>query len=185
MPDPQMWAAETADKRALAPDKHNGANRKAAGYSNSGETMSVTIGIDGERDYQVALYFVDWNKTGCCQAVEMMDAETLNLIAPVKIVDDFSGGAYLVFKYNKSVKFRLNKIRGDIASLSGIFFDPAPTGAQASESGTDKDGFVPLFDGKTLHGWQTTGNWIVPRKITSASRTKVCPSGTATCGSRN
>jgi hypothetical protein len=23
------------------------------------------------------------------------------------------------------------------------------------------DGFVPLFDGKTLNGWQTTGNWIV------------------------
>ena len=24
-----------------------------------------------------------------------------------------------------------------------------------------KDGFVPLFDGKTLDGWKTTGNWIV------------------------
>ncbi len=23
------------------------------------------------------------------------------------------------------------------------------------------DGFVPLFDGKTLDGWQTTGNWKV------------------------
>jgi hypothetical protein len=156
-----MWAAETAHKRALAPDKHNGANRKAAGYSNSGETMSVTIGIDGERDYQVALYFVDWNKTGCCQAVEMMDAGTLNQIVPVKIVDDFSGGAYLVYHYNKSVKFRINKVRGPIASLSGIFFDPAPVGAQAAEAGADKDGFVPLFDGKSLNGWQTTGNWIV------------------------
>ena len=127
LPDPQMWAAETADKRALAPDKHNGANRKAAGYSNSGETMSVTIGIDGKREYQVALYFVDWNKNGCRQAVEMIDAETLNQIAPVKIVDDFSGGAYLVYHYNKSAKFRINKVRGSIASLSGIFFDPAAT----------------------------------------------------------
>lgn len=25
----------------------------------------------------------------------------------------------------------------------------------------DKDGFVPMFDGKTLAGWQTTGNWVV------------------------
>lgn len=24
-----------------------------------------------------------------------------------------------------------------------------------------KDGFVPLFDGKTLEGWKTTGNWVV------------------------
>ena len=23
------------------------------------------------------------------------------------------------------------------------------------------DGFVPMFDGKTLAGWQTTGNWVV------------------------
>ena len=61
----------------------------------------------------------------------------------------------------------------------------APAGAQAAESGTDKDGFVPLFDGKTLNGWHSTGNWTVPRKVTSASRTKVCPSGTATCGSRS
>jgi uncharacterized protein with ACT and thioredoxin-like domain len=55
----------------------------------------------------------------------MMDAGTLNQVAPVKIVDDFSGGAYLVYKYSKSAKFRINKVRGPIVSLSGIFFDPA------------------------------------------------------------
>jgi hypothetical protein len=27
----------------------------------------------------------------------------------------------------------------------------APAGAQAAESGADKNGFVPLFDGKTLN----------------------------------
>jgi hypothetical protein len=25
----------------------------------------------------------------------------------------------------------------------------------------DKDGFVPLFNGKDLSGWKTTGNWVV------------------------
>jgi uncharacterized protein with ACT and thioredoxin-like domain len=55
-----------------------------------------------------------------------MDAGTLNQVAPVKIVNDFSGGAYLVYKYSKSAKFRINKVRGSIVSLSGIFFDPAP-----------------------------------------------------------
>jgi hypothetical protein len=126
VPDPQVWATGSSEKRALAPDKSNGSSRKAAGYSNSDQTMSVTIGTDGTREYQVVLYFVDWNRKGCRQAVEMMDAETLNQVAPVRIVDDFSGGAYLVYKYNKSVKFRINKVRGDILSLSGIFFDPAP-----------------------------------------------------------
>ncbi len=126
VPDPVMWAAETSEKRALAPTMTNGSNRKAAGYSNNDQTMSVTIGIDGTRDYQIALYFVDWDKKGSRQAVEMMDAATLNLIAPVQIVDNFSGGAYLVYTYNKSVKFRMNKVRGALVSLSGIFFDPQP-----------------------------------------------------------
>ncbi len=123
VPDPTLWATATSDKRALAPNPRNSPTRNAACYSNNDQTMSVTIGIDGKRDYQVALYFVDWAAKGSRMAVEMFDAATLNLIAPVKIINNPSGGAYLVYKYNQSVKFRINKVRGDIISLSGIFFD--------------------------------------------------------------
>ena len=35
-----------------------------------------------------------------------------------------SGGTYLIYKYNQSMKFRINKVRGELATLSGIFFDP-------------------------------------------------------------
>ena len=31
----------------------------------------------------------------------------------------------------------------------------------AAETPAADDGFVPMFDGKTLAGWQTTGNWVV------------------------
>lgn len=34
------------------------------------------------------------------------------------------------------------------------------TALPAADS-TTQDGFVPMFDGKTLDGWKTTGNWIV------------------------
>ena len=34
-------------------------------------------------------------------------------------------------------------------------------GVRASDAGEAEDGFVPMFDGKTLSGWKTTGNWIV------------------------
>jgi alpha-L-rhamnosidase len=85
--------------------------------------MTATIGINGTKDYQVALYFVDWENKGSRIAVEMFDATTLNLIAPVKIVSDYSGGAYLVYSYNKPAKFRIDKVRGSIITLSGIFFD--------------------------------------------------------------
>jgi hypothetical protein len=33
--------------------------------------------------------------------------------------------------------------------------------APAETEPKDKEGFVPLFDGKTLDGWKTTGNWVV------------------------
>ena len=74
-------------------------------------------------DYQVALYFVDWKNKGSLVAVEMQDANSLNLIAPVKIVNSYSGGKYLVYSYNKSAKFRVNNVRGGFVTLSGIFFD--------------------------------------------------------------
>ena len=125
-PDPVSWASPTSDTRALAPDSTNGTPRNAACVSNSDQTMTLTIGVDGTRDYQVALYFVDWDNQGRREAVEMMDATTLKLVAPVKIVDTFAGGKYLVYTYNKSAKFRFNKIRGETVTLSGIFFDPKP-----------------------------------------------------------
>lgn len=56
----------------------------------------------------------------------MFDAGTLKLAAPVQIVNDFSGGKYLVYSYNKSAKFRFNKVRGNSVTLSAIFFDPKP-----------------------------------------------------------
>ncbi|MBC8871699.1 MAG: DUF1080 domain-containing protein [Planctomycetes bacterium] len=37
----------------------------------------------------------------------------------------------------------------------------AAGGLHAADAGDANDGFVPLFDGKTLTGWNTTGNWIV------------------------
>jgi hypothetical protein len=125
VPDPTVWATETSDKRALAPDTRNSPKRNATCYSNSDQTMSVTVGIKGRREYQIALYFVDWDKSGSRAAVEMFDADTLNLIAPVKVVDKHSGGVYLVYTYDKSVKFRFNKVRGSLVTLSGMFFDPA------------------------------------------------------------
>jgi alpha-L-rhamnosidase len=123
VPDNTTWLSGTNDRRAPAPDPTNLTPRNASCYSNSDQTMSFTVGIKGTHDYQVALYFVDWENKGSRIAVEMFDATTLNLIAPVKIVNNYSGGCYLVYSYNKSAKFRIDKVRAGIITLSGIFFD--------------------------------------------------------------
>jgi alpha-L-rhamnosidase len=124
MPEAKIWSASTKDKRALAGDFKNGAERKASCYSNPDNTMCFTVCADGKKEFQIALYFVDWENSGKRISVEMFDADTLDLIAPVKVLDHFTGGNYLVYRYGKSAKFRINKIRGDGVTLSGIFFDP-------------------------------------------------------------
>jgi hypothetical protein len=129
VPHSAVWASGTNDLRALAPNSNNQNPRNAACvYTDQGNTptMTFTINTAGTRNYQVALYFVDWDNRGRQLSLEMFDADTLNLIAPVKVVKNFYGGCYIVYAYNKSVKFRIDHVRGDNAVLSGIFFDPAP-----------------------------------------------------------
>ncbi|HKG05040.1 MAG TPA: alpha-L-rhamnosidase C-terminal domain-containing protein, partial [Pedobacter sp.] len=123
-----VWNSNSNDRRALAPDPNNSFPRTAAclyamDEDQVGYTFTSTIDIKGTQDYKVSLYFLDWDHKRRKIAVEMFDAATSKLIAPVKIVDNCSGGTYLTYSYNKSVKFRFNMVRGDNAVLSGIFFD--------------------------------------------------------------
>lgn len=140
-----QWTNQTSDLRALAPDKSNGIPRKAACIhtgnggptdvvrSWDGQPLTVSIEANGTRSYQVALYFVDWDKLGRNIAVEMFDAKTLKMVAPVQVIKDHVAGCYLIYKYDKSVKFRIQQIRGANAALGGIFFDPAPVDGDSSK----------------------------------------------------
>lgn len=127
-PMADIWASGVGDTRALAPDANNHSPRNAAclftdGYNAGQNTLTFTINTTRAKKYQVALYFVDWDKGGRRLAVEMFDAKTLDLVAPVEVVTNFYGGKYLVYSYGKSAKFRIDQVRGDNAILSGIFFD--------------------------------------------------------------
>jgi hypothetical protein len=126
---PLVWSSGTSDTRAPAPDSGNTIPRNAACMFTDWATMSFEFTITGTREYSVALYFLDWDDKGRRIAVEMMDANTLNQIAPVKIIDNFKDGRYLIYSYNKSAKFRIDQVRGDNAVISGIFFDPGNSGA--------------------------------------------------------
>jgi hypothetical protein len=131
---PVVWSAGTSDTRALAPDSGNTTPRNAACMYTDWATMSFTFTVPETREYSIALYFLDWDDKGRRIAVEMMDAETLNQIAPVKIIGNFKGGRYLIYSYNKSAKFRIHQVRGDNAVLSGIFFDPGNRGGIQQEA---------------------------------------------------
>jgi alpha-L-rhamnosidase len=131
LPLDTVWKLNTSDSRALAPDTANSFPRNAAclyamDADQIGYTFTSTVVIKGTHEYKISLYFVDWDNKGRQIEVEMFDGTTSNLIAPVEIIKDCRGGAYLTYSYNKSAKFRINWVRGHNASLSGIFFDPIP-----------------------------------------------------------
>lgn len=75
-----------------------------------------------ERQFELALYFVDWDGTSRRLAVELIDAATLKQIAPVRVVKDFHRGKYVVYGVDRSVRVRINTIRKPNAVLSGLFF---------------------------------------------------------------
>ena len=128
LPNDCLRASGSIKPQVLAPDTSNSKLRNSeciytADPEACRNTMSFILNINRTKDYQVALYLLDWDNHGRRQSVEMVDAKTLNMVAPVKIVPDFSGGKFMIYSYNKSVKFRIDQVRGDNAVLSGIFFD--------------------------------------------------------------
>ena len=51
--------------------------------------------------------------------------------------------------------------RNMVLAVLGVLL--AACAGQAAETSEANDGFVPMFDGKTLAGWKTTGNWVVEK----------------------
>jgi hypothetical protein len=122
-PETSVWAAATNERRALS---LGGGRRVASCVYRSDQSMSMTIKVRGRHKFRVALYFLDWDAKGRSTAVEMFDADSLRILAPVALVSGFVGGKYLVFEYDRSVKFRFDRVRGDNPTVSGVFFDGAP-----------------------------------------------------------
>lgn len=50
---------------------------------------------------------------------------------------------------------------GTITMLRAALLAVSVLAAGTTAAASDDDGFVPLFDGTTLEGWTTTGNWVV------------------------
>jgi alpha-L-rhamnosidase len=122
------WEAGTNDSRAPAPNASNAFPRNVGCIYTQDpqggfQTMTVDIDLLHSKPCQIALYFVDWDNKGRRVAVELFDRQTLQRLAPVQMVRDFAGGKYLVYRCDNSVRFRIDQVRGDNATLSGIFFD--------------------------------------------------------------
>jgi len=126
------WGEAALDSRALAQGPTNGAAR-CSGVLYCGnpaacqQCLVVDVALKQPLAYQLALYFVDLDRKGRRQSVELFDLESRKLITPTQVYSNFTGGVYAVYHCRQSVRVRVNHIRGDNAVLSGVFFDTPTT----------------------------------------------------------
>jgi hypothetical protein len=85
--------------------------------------MTVDVIVKNEKSFRTSLYFLDWDDQNRNVQIEIFDLATLKLLSPVQVVKNFSGGKYLSFTYDNSVRIRINMINEPNAAVSGIFFD--------------------------------------------------------------
>ncbi|MDR1097250.1 MAG: hypothetical protein LBL57_03870 [Tannerella sp.] len=119
------WAANTSDPRA--PEDRDGVRKIGAFITRDPhaclQTMTIDLPCKSRQNYKVSLYFVDWDTSERRSAIEIFDLEDRKLLAPVHMVRDYSGGKYITYEFDRSVRIRINQVRGVNAALSGIFFD--------------------------------------------------------------
>ena len=119
---------ENEDPRALISVSDDGALGKIGAILTKDpkpclQTMTVDIGCKKNQPYQVALYMVDWEKEGRCSAIEVFDLNNKALLMPVKLVRGYQNGKYIVFNADRSIRIRINQVRGSNAALSALFID--------------------------------------------------------------
>jgi alpha-L-rhamnosidase len=92
------------------------------------QTMTIDVVLKEKHPYKLSLYMLDFDTHERRSALEIFDLETLKLIAPVQLVKKYHQGKYITFSFNKSVRIRVNHIRGQNAAVSGLFFDTTEPG---------------------------------------------------------
>ena len=119
---------DISDRRALRSDRPDDTLRRIGTAftldpAPCNQTMTVDIESRDDTPYRIALYFIDWERDGRRSAVEVFDLENKELLMPVQIVDRYGEGKYLVFEADRSVRLRIDQVRGTNASLGALFFD--------------------------------------------------------------
>ncbi len=123
-----LWASQTIERRAPAPDSNNGFPRNLGclhgGRLWSNVTMYVDVAVKPTAQYLLALYFVDWDCRGRQTSVEVFTSPGFDRATPDRLVSGYTQGKYLVYRCTGAVRVRMDLVRGDNTVLSGIFFDP-------------------------------------------------------------
>lgn len=131
------WASSTSDPRALQKSALTATDRIAATYF-AATSFTIDVNLTDNKPHLVTLYLLDYDGNNT-------RAEQIDVVNPVtnatinsQTVNSFSAGKYVSWVVSGHVTFRITALASN-AVVSGIFFDPAPSGTNgpATFIGTD------------------------------------------------
>lgn len=115
--------SKTNDVRAL--QLETGENRTAARYQ--GAEVAVEVLSEDARPRVITLYLCDWEGLTDPKKVRATQVSVANPLTDgvydTRTVEAFGSGVYLTYEITGSVTFKLYRVKGTTAVLSGVFFD--------------------------------------------------------------
>ncbi|MGV3773055.1 MAG: fibronectin type III domain-containing protein, partial [Verrucomicrobiales bacterium] len=126
-----QWSDTSSDIRAL---QRNAVSARVAACWFSTSTFTIDVNLIDGNNHRLSLYFLDWDRSGRAQTVEILDAAS-GAVLNSQTVTGFGDGKYLTWEVKGSIRIRLTKTSGFNAVAMGMFFDPI-TDAINNNSGT-------------------------------------------------
>jgi len=120
------WASPTTDPRALQTTSGASTRIASAYYSATSFTMNVNL-TDGNT-HQVALYLLDWGKSGRSETISILDANS-NAVLSTQTFSNFNNGAYVIWNLKGHVLIQVHALGNTNGLTSAIFFDPPIAGS--------------------------------------------------------
>jgi hypothetical protein len=113
----RVWTRTTSDVRALA----DAAGGRVAAAWYSATRFNIDVHISDGQPHRVSLYFLDWDHAGRSERVEVLDSA--GHVLDSRTVSGSGGGQYLSWTVSGNVTFRITRLAGPSAVVSGLFFD--------------------------------------------------------------
>lgn len=114
------WAESTSDIRAL---QKAASNDRVASCWYSPTSFTLNLSLTDGRTHRFALYFMDWDRLGRAEKVEILDPVS-NAVLDSRTVSNFAGGMYLAWDLKGKINLRISRVAGPNAVVMGWFFDP-------------------------------------------------------------
>ena len=114
-----LWSASTTDLRAV--QKPSGTDRMAGAW-NSVDDFHFNLKFNDAAPHEVSFYFVDYDRAGRQQKLEIIDITT-GKVLDTRLISNFENGVYYTYKLSGNIRAKVTRIAGPNCVMSTILFD--------------------------------------------------------------